>query len=108
LRTEHGLTFRRQHPIGPYVADFTCVPAHLVIEVDGDTHSTDAEIAHDRRRDAFLRSKGWRVIRVWNEDVYKNLNGVLDMIFDLVPPLPRERATPSPVNGGGKTPPQFG
>ncbi|MGA7713356.1 MAG: endonuclease domain-containing protein [Rhizomicrobium sp.] len=96
LRSQHGRTFRRQHPIGPYIADFASVQAHLVIEVDGATHGSDAEITHDRRRDAYLRSKGWRVIRVSNDDVYKNLNGVLDMILCLVPPPPRERAAPPP------------
>ena len=100
LRSAHGRTFRRQHPIGPYIADFACVPARTVIEIDGDTHSTDAELAHDRRRDAFLRAEGWRVIRVSNEEVYKNLNNLLDMIFDQIPPPSRvrmrSRSTPPP------------
>jgi very-short-patch-repair endonuclease len=66
-----GLHFRKQHPIGPYIADFACTKAHLVVEVDGDTHSTDEEREHDRRRDLFMKSHGWRVLRVTNEDVYK-------------------------------------
>jgi very-short-patch-repair endonuclease len=91
--------FRRQHPIGPFIADFACVSARVVIEVDGATHGTDAELAHDRRRDAYLRARKWRVLRVSNEDVYKNLSGVLELIYAEVPPPPL-RGT-SPVNGGG-------
>src|SRR5437868_14241040 len=58
-----GRRFRRQHPVGPYVADFACVPAGLIVEVDGGTHSTDAEIKHDARREKYLRARGWRVFR---------------------------------------------
>ena len=73
-----GFRFRRQHPIGPYIADFACVSASLVVEVDGDTHSTDAEIALDDRRDRYMKVHGWRVLRVTNEDVYKRLDMVID------------------------------
>src|SRR5215475_11684640 len=73
----YGLRFRRQHPVGPYVADFACVTAWLIVEVDGGTHSTPAERAHDRRRDMYLRSRGWRVFRVTNDDVYRRLDEVL-------------------------------
>lgn len=73
--------FRRQHPIGPYIADFACVAAWLVVEVDGDTHGTEEEVAHDRRRDAYIRARGWRVFRVTNLDVYKNLDVVLEGIW---------------------------
>jgi very-short-patch-repair endonuclease len=97
----HGLSFRRQHPIGPYVADFACVGARLVVEVDGGTHSTPEQLAHDRRRDGFLRKSGWRIIRVSNVDVYKKINSVLDYIarhvepFRKVPP-PSAAQTPPP------------
>jgi very-short-patch-repair endonuclease len=66
-----GLRFRRQHPIGPYVADFACISARLVIEVDGATHGTPAEIAHDKKRDAYLTQRNWRVLRVLNGEVYE-------------------------------------
>ncbi len=89
-----GMRFRRQHPIGPYIADFACPLSKLVIEVDGGTHSTDVEIAHDRRRDTYMRAKGWRVFRVTNEDVYKHLNEVLDGIVRFVPPPPPAAAPP--------------
>jgi len=73
--------FRRQHPIGPYIADFACVKAWLVVEVDGDTHMAD----HDRRRDAFMTARGWRVVRVTNHEIYKNLEGVLEGIWRALP-----------------------
>ena len=91
----HGKRFRRQHPVGPYIADFACVPARLIVEVDGETHSRNAELAHDQRRGAYLRARGWRVFRVTNEDVYKNLDSVLDGIVRFTPP-PRPSAGPPP------------
>jgi very-short-patch-repair endonuclease len=81
LRDELGeFRFRRQHPIGPYIADFASVRVRLIVEVDGGTHSSDAERAHDERRDAFLRSLSWEVIRVTNDDVYRSLDDVLNFI----------------------------
>ena len=85
-KNEGGLRFRRQHPIGPYVADFACVPARLVIEVDGATHCTPDEIAHDQKRDAYLTRRQWRVLRVLNGDVYENHDGVFDAISAAIPP----------------------
>ena len=79
-RQQLGHRFRRQLPIGPYVADFACPAARLVVEVDGETHSTDAERAHDARRTAFLAGAGWRVLRFWNADVFENEDGVVDTI----------------------------
>src|SRR6202166_4199115 len=64
-----GMRFRRQHPIGPYIADFACIRARLVVEVDGATHSSDEERLHDARREAFLRSQSWQIIRVTNVEV---------------------------------------
>jgi very-short-patch-repair endonuclease len=75
-RALHGYKFRRQHPIGPYIADFACVSARLVIEVDGATHSTPEELAHDAKRTAFLEKAGWRILRVNNIDVFENMDGV--------------------------------
>ena len=72
--------FRRQVPVGPYIADFACMERNLIVEVDGATHSEPEEVAHDERRTAFLEAEGWQVCRVWNSDVYENLAGVLDMI----------------------------
>jgi very-short-patch-repair endonuclease len=61
-----GHHFVRQLPIGPYIADFACRKAKLVVELDGSQH---AESSRDRRRDAFLRDQGWSTLRFWNEDV---------------------------------------
>ncbi len=77
--------FRRQHSIDPYIADFACVQARLVVEVDGATHSSDEEIAYDLRRDAYMRERGWRIVRVTNDDVYRRLDDVLDWIARSIP-----------------------
>ncbi|MEH6489298.1 endonuclease domain-containing protein [Hyphomonas oceanitis] len=76
-----GFKFRRQVPVGPFIADFACVERRLIIEVDGETHFTDDEIARDQKRTVFLGGQGWRVHRVWNTDIYDNLDGVLDGIL---------------------------
>src|ERR1700742_4302474 len=62
-------SFRRQTPIGPYVADFVCHAANLIIELDGGQHFEDEGMKRDARRDAFLVSKGFRVLRFSNHDV---------------------------------------
>jgi very-short-patch-repair endonuclease len=76
-----GLSFRRQVPCGPFIADFLCAAAKLVVEVDGATHSTDEEIAYDRRRDAWFAANGYRVLRVSNDDVRRNLDGVCETVL---------------------------
>jgi very-short-patch-repair endonuclease len=72
--------FVRQEPIGVYFADFCCRQQKLVIEIDGWTHSTPEEIAHDDARSRTLASLGYRIIRFHNEDVMKNLEDVLETI----------------------------
>lgn len=78
-----GLKFRRQHPIGPYIAGFACLQCRLVVELDGATHSTDEEIAHDRRRTAFIERDGWRVLRFWNTDLYDDIDETLNRIAEV-------------------------
>jgi very-short-patch-repair endonuclease len=73
--------FVRQIPIGPYIVDFLCREARLIVEVDGATHSEDREIAYDAKRGAFLKAEGYRIIRVQNEDVYRHTVDVLDGIL---------------------------
>ena len=73
-----GHRFRRQHRIGPYFVDFVCRRSNLAIELDGSQH--DDRQQYDRRRDKYIRSKGYRVIRVGNEEVFENLDGVLEAI----------------------------
>jgi very-short-patch-repair endonuclease len=74
-----GLPFRKQVPIGPYVADFGCLPIRLVIEVDGGQH--DERKAQDDARTAWLERQGYRVLRFWNNDVLGNTDGVLQVIL---------------------------
>ena len=76
-----GFKFSRPEPIGPHFADFVCREDTLVVEVDGATHSTDEETAYDDRRTSSLSSMGFRVVRVINDEVYQNLDGVLDTIL---------------------------
>jgi very-short-patch-repair endonuclease len=78
-RQVEGAAFRRQHPIGPFIADFACWEASLVIEVDGATHGEERE-AYDAARTAELEMRGWTVLRFGNGDVYDTLNGVLEAI----------------------------
>jgi very-short-patch-repair endonuclease len=86
LGRQHGFRFRRQHPIGPYIADFACIRARVVVELDGATHSTDEERAYDSRRNSFMRELGWRVLRFPNHEIYENLHDVIDSIYAVVPP----------------------
>jgi very-short-patch-repair endonuclease len=79
-----GLKFVRQLPIGPYFADFACRSNNVVVEVDGGTHCTAEELAADERRTAFLQTKGYRVFRVSNSDIYNSLDGVLDTLLAFV------------------------
>ena len=87
-----GVRFRRQHPIGPYVADFACFTRKIVVEVDGATHGSSAERAHDAKRSGYLERCGWLILRVTNADVYERLDDVLDAIaravHDAAPPPP--------------------
>jgi very-short-patch-repair endonuclease len=73
-----GHEFRRQHPIGPFIADFACVESLLVVEVDGGQHNGSRG---DERRTAWLNSHGWRVIRFWNNDILNNGDGICDEIL---------------------------
>ena len=74
--------FRRQVPIGPYIADFVCVEKKLIVEVDGWTHSTDVEIGIDQRRTAFLNEHGYKVIRFQNIEIKEGLDQVLTLIAE--------------------------
>ncbi len=77
-----GSKFRRQHPIGPYYADFACLDKKLVIEVDGGQHATNEEA--DNTRSEFLASKGFRVLRFWNHDVLTDVEAVLERILSIL------------------------
>jgi very-short-patch-repair endonuclease len=76
----HGFRFRRQFPIGPHFADFACPRLRLTVEIDGTSHWSEDAQARDATRRAFLQRAGWHEIRVSNDDVYRNLDGVLEYI----------------------------
>jgi very-short-patch-repair endonuclease len=76
-----GTHFRRQVPIGPYVADFACMAARLVIEIDGSHHGEEDIKARDDERTRWLESEGYQVIRFWNNDIVQNPAGVLDVVY---------------------------
>jgi very-short-patch-repair endonuclease len=90
-RQLNGVKFRRQVPIGPFVADFASIEYRLVVELDGSQH---AENPSDISRTNFLISRGWGVVRFWNNDVMKNREGVwesLQQALALTPTLSRKR-----------------
>ena len=103
-RRFQSFKFRRQVPIGPYVADFLTFGSRLVVEVDGGQH---AESARDIKRDRWLAENDFRVVRFWNNDVLSNLEGVLAALATELQntphPTSRLRSTPpSPARGEGK------
>ncbi len=93
---------RRQAWIGPYIADFLCLEAALVVELDGSQHVEQTE--YDANRSTYLEGKGLRVLRVWNNDVERNIKAVLSGIFDAIcVPSPSHRpgdGGPLPLPGG--------
>lgn len=96
-----GAKFRRQQPIGPFIADFACQEFRLIVEADGGQH---LDSAGDGRRTMFLASKGYRVLRFWNNDILQNLEGVAESILAaLATPHPAQPAaeSPSPSRGEG-------
>lgn len=76
----NGHRFRRQHPIGQYIADFACIEQKLVIELDGGQHQEQA--GYDLQRTTFMEALDWKVLRFWNNDVLNNLDGVLTKIME--------------------------
>jgi len=90
-----GYKFRRQYSVDNFVIDFYCPELRLAIEVDGDSHFTPLARVHDRDRQIHIESFGIRFLRVMNEDVYENLDAVLDEI----------EATIRGIHGRGSQPP---
>lgn len=88
-----GYKFRRQQEIGKYVVDFCCPELKLIIEVDGETHGFSSQIRKDKGRQNFLEGMGFIVQRYSNDDVIKNLNGVMDNLVDVIKSI---STTPSP------------
>jgi very-short-patch-repair endonuclease len=105
-----GARFRRQHPIGPYIADFCCTEAKLVVELDGGQHAVQRQ--EDQKRTEYIESQGYRVLRFWDNEALTNTEGVLQRIVEalgvkgLSPspcPLPKgERVSRTLAPGGGE------
>ncbi|WP_281252645.1 endonuclease domain-containing protein [Sphingopyxis indica] len=75
-----GMKFRRQHPVGPYVADFCCMAAKLIVEIDGEAHNRGANPVRDAARDAFLSAQGFEIVRFAAKDVLENMDGVVALL----------------------------
>jgi very-short-patch-repair endonuclease len=89
-----GFHFRRQAPIGAFIVDFACLKHRLIIEADGGQHGMSPQILKDSRRDDFLKSQRFRVLRFWNSDIDHHLDGVIETIVaELKNPHP-DRLTP--------------
>ncbi len=97
MKQFQALKFRRQHGIGPYIVDFYCPEQSLVVEVDGDSHADANQILKDRQRENYLLSLGLQVIRYQNDDIMKNLDGVLE---DLSKRVSVGSTSPSPPYKG--------
>lgn len=108
LRAE-GLVFRRQQPIGPYIVDFVCPSARLIVEVDGDRHETEAGKRHDANRDSYLRSLGYPILRIDAPDVMNNAWHVGQLAKDEVEAVAGDPSRPlrghPPLKGEGETAP---
>jgi very-short-patch-repair endonuclease len=95
------IKFRRQVPLGPWIADFVCFEQMLIVEADGGQH---IDSRRDQLRDADLKQRGFRIVRFWNNDITSNAEGVLEAILRELKqsPSPRAlRARPSPTRGEG-------
>ena len=94
-----GFKFRRQQPLGNYIADFVCFERRLIVEIDGGQHAAKKE--YDAKRDSWLHDQGFIVLRFWNSDIVENMEGVLQSILDNLRSTPF--LSPSPQGGRRRT-----
>lgn len=99
-----GFKFKRQQPLGNYIVDFVCFQTRLIVEADGGQYADQVE--YDTRRDEWLKSQGFKILRFWNNDILTNTEGVLATILK---PCMDYADTPSPhplphQGGGAKGP----
>ena len=97
-RRLEGFKFRSQWSLGPFVADFCCLSARLVVEVDGGQHDEKTDAA----RTAWLNDRGFRVVRFWNNDVLTNMDGVLQVIVAALEEEQDPHPSPLPRAGEGE------
>ena len=90
--------FRRQRPIGPYIVDFVCLEKKLVIEVDGGQHAGQMEL--DSKRSDYLKEKGYRVMRFWNNEVLKETESVLTVVLSTLEGTSPPTTPPTPTRDG--------
>ena len=83
-----NLKFKRQHPVGPFIVDFYCHEASLIIEVDGDVHDVEEIKIYDKQREAYLKNKGYSILRFTNEEVVAELDRVVREIEKVAKPSP--------------------
>ncbi|MDB5542300.1 MAG: hypothetical protein JWQ89_4027 [Devosia sp.] len=100
---EQGWHFRRQQQVGPYYADFACLHAKVIVEMDGETHGTDRAVAYDANRNEYMRGRGIHVLRFTNDYVLQNADGVYEVIAGVLGAVSRVSNSPHPV-----PPPQGG
>ncbi len=105
LKKRKDFSFRKQAPIDNYIVDFVCLKQKLIIEVDGTAHGNYQNRLHDTERDRHLKSLGYRILRFWNDEIFKNINMVLDTIYTCLTDEnfshPLSVLPTSPANGGG-------
>ena len=94
-----GFKFRRQQPLGDYIADFVCFEGRLIVEIDGGQHADQKD--YDKKRDAWLRDQCFIVLRFWNSDVLQNMDSVLQVIRENLTSTPF--LSPSPQGGRRRT-----
>ncbi|WP_245331643.1 DUF559 domain-containing protein [Bradyrhizobium sp. NAS80.1] len=97
-----GLAFRRQTPMGHYIADFVAHSSKLIVELDGESHDFEERIRHDERRDQWFASRGYRVLRFTNDDVTKKSRGRCS--FNYRGSGARGTPLPNPPPQGGREP----
>ena len=97
-RQIHGLKFRCQHGIGPYIVDFYCPEKAVAIEIDGDTHTEEGQKIKDKQKEEYFSALNIRLIRYTNRDVLQNLEGVIE---DMLEELIRSSTSPTPPYKGG-------
>ncbi len=93
-----GLKFRRQQPLGPYIADFVCFEKKIIIELDGGQHAFPGKIQGDLKRDKWFEAQGYTTLRFWDNEVLTNTQGVIEVIWKhcFEPPSPQS----PPIEGG--------
>ena len=97
-----GVKFRRQQPIGKYIADFVCFEKKIIIELDGGQHNETQNIEKDKIKDLFFNQNGFKVIRFWNNEIHKNLDGVIGKIQTEIKCPPLEGGSKSSISRWGQ------